>query len=104
MGKSSGKVSKFGVRDKIGYTLGDFGCNMSFQLISSYAMIYFTQGMGLSLGAWAIIVVLAKVFDACNDPIIGALVDKRKPGKTANSGRGFFIVLLRYFLQQLFSL
>ena len=81
MGKSSGKTSAFGVKDKIGYTLGDFGCNMSFQLISSYAMIYFTQGMGLSLGAWAIIVVLAKVFDACNDPIIGALVDKRKPGK-----------------------
>lgn len=26
----------FGTRDKIGYMMGDFGCNMSFQLISSF--------------------------------------------------------------------
>lgn len=74
--------SAFGVRDKIGYMMGDFGCNMSFQLIGSYAMIYFTQGMGLTLGDWAVIVVLAKVFDAVNDPIIGALVDRRRPSKS----------------------
>ncbi|HOO26483.1 MAG TPA: glycoside-pentoside-hexuronide (GPH):cation symporter, partial [Clostridiales bacterium] len=43
--------------------------------------IFFTQGMGLSLKAWAVIVVLAKTFDAINDPIIGAMVDKRTPGK-----------------------
>lgn len=79
--KEKHKTSAFGARDKIGYMMGDFGCNMSFQLISSYAMIYFTQGMGLSLGDWAIIVVLAKVFDAINDPIIGSLVDRRKPSK-----------------------
>ena len=45
-------------------------------------MIYFTQGMGLTLGSWAVIVVLAKIFDAINDPIIGALVDRRKPSKS----------------------
>ncbi|MFI3229157.1 MAG: glycoside-pentoside-hexuronide (GPH):cation symporter [Bacillota bacterium] len=75
-------VRPYGARDKIGYALGDFGCNMSFQLVSSYALVYFTQGMGLSLASWGIIVVLAKIFDAINDPIIGSMVDKRKP--TAN--------------------
>lgn len=74
--------SAFGARDKIGYMMGDFGCNMSFQLVTSYAMIYFTQGMGLTLGSWAVIVVLAKIFDAVNDPIIGALVDRRRPSKS----------------------
>lgn len=76
------RSDSFGLRDKIGYMMGDFGCNMSFQLVSSYAMIYFTQGMGLTLGSWAVIVVLAKIFDAINDPIIGALVDRRKPSKS----------------------
>ena len=76
------RSDSFGLRDKIGYMMGDFGCNMSFQLVSSYAMIYFTQGMGLTLGSWAVIVVLAKIFDAINDPIIGALVDRRKPRKS----------------------
>ena len=38
---------KFGIRDKIAYAAGDFGCNMSFAL-KSYLMIYWTQYM-----AWA---------------------------------------------------
>lgn len=74
----------FGVRDKVGYLFGDFGCNMSFTLLSSYLMLYMTQGMGLSTDHWAIIVIVAKVFDAINDPIIGAMVDARRfmPNKT----------------------
>lgn len=100
--KEKHKTSAFGVRDKIGYMMGDFGCNMSFQLISSYAMIYFTQGMGLSLGDWAIIVVLAKVFDAINDPIIGSLVDRRRPSKNGKFRPwifwGSFAILLTTFL------
>lgn len=96
------KLTPFGARDKIGYMMGDFGCNMSFQLISSYAMIYFTQGMGLSLGDWAIIVVLAKIFDAINDPIIGAMVDRRKPSKNGKFRPwifwGSFAILITTFL------
>lgn len=99
------RSDSFGLRDKIGYMMGDFGCNMSFQLVSSYAMIYFTQGMGLTLGSWAVIVVLAKIFDAINDPIIGALVDRRKPSKSGNLGRGSFMVpLLSCSPQRYFSL
>ena len=71
----------FGNRDKIGYMMGDFGCNMSFQLISSFLMLFVTQGLGLTMGHWGIIVIISKIFDAINDPIIGALVDARKPGR-----------------------
>ena len=79
MGK---KVERpFGAVDKIGYMFGDFGCNMSFQLIGSYLMLFVTQGLGLSADSWAIIVVVAKIFDAINDPIIGAIVDARQPSK-----------------------
>ena len=79
--KTENTIRPFGARDKVGYMMGDFGCNMSFQLISNYLMLYMTQGMGLSLASWAIIVVLAKIFDAINDPIVGALVDGSKVGK-----------------------
>ena len=75
------KNRPFGARDKVGYMMGDFGCNMSFQLISTYLMLFVTQGMRLSLVDWTIIVIIAKVFDAINDPIIGAMVDARKPSK-----------------------
>lgn len=72
-------IRPFGIRDKVGYMMGDFGCNMSFQLIASYLMLFMTQGMGLKMAHWAIIVIVTKIFDAINDPIIGALVDARKP-------------------------
>lgn len=71
----------FGAKDKVGYMMGDFGCNMSFQLISSFLMLFVTQGLGLSMAHWSIIVIISKIFDAINDPIIGALVDAKKPGK-----------------------
>ena len=81
MKKLSVQDRPFGARDKVGYMFGDFGCNMSFQLITSYLMLFVTQGLGLSTALWAVLIIIAKVFDAINDPIIGALVDKRRPGK-----------------------
>lgn len=80
MRKLEGK-RPFGLSDKIGYLFGDFGCNMSFQLVTSYLMLFVTQGLGISVAHWAIIVIVAKIFDAINDPIVGALVDARRPGK-----------------------
>lgn len=71
----------FGMRDKIGYAFGDFGCNMSFAFINSYMMIFFVTCMGIDPKHFAILILLGKVFDAINDPIIGGLCDSTKPGK-----------------------
>lgn len=76
------KSSKpFGWSDKIGYALGDFGCNMSFAFINSYFMLFFVTCMHIKPEHFAIIILLAKIFDAINDPIIGAICDASKPGK-----------------------
>ncbi len=75
---------KFGIRDKLAYAAGDFGCNMSFAL-KSYLMVFWTQYMGITEGAYAILLVLVQVWDAVNDPLIGAMIDsdrkKYKRGK-----------------------
>ena len=42
---------KFGMRDKIAYAAGDFGCNMSFALISSYMADFYTQYIGIPAAA-----------------------------------------------------
>ena len=39
-------VRPFGMRDKIGYALGDFGCNMSFAFINNYLMILLIKFIG----------------------------------------------------------
>lgn len=47
MGKSTVDASAgFGLRDKLAYAAGDFGCNMSFAL-KGYLTIYWTQFMGI---------------------------------------------------------
>lgn len=75
------EVRPFGMRDKIGYGLGDFGCNMSFAFINNYLMVFYVTCMGIKAKHFAVIILLAKIFDAINDPIIGGVCDASKPGK-----------------------
>lgn len=72
-----------GARDYFGYAMGDFGCNMSFALTTNYMMLFFTQYIGVSLKDWAWIIIVGKVWDAINDPIIGGIVDKYRIGKNS---------------------
>ncbi len=74
-------IRPFGMRDKIGYAFGDFGCNMSFAFINNYMMLFYVTCMGIKPEHYAIIILLAKIFDAINDPIIGGLCDATKPGR-----------------------
>lgn len=75
------KMRPFGMRDKIGYAFGDMGCNFSFQLVSSYMYLFYTQCIGLSAKDWAWIIVVSKVWDAVNDVLIGSMVDRTHIGK-----------------------
>ena len=75
------QIRPFGMRDKIGYALGDFGCNMSFAFINNYLMLFYVTCMKIKPHHFAIIILLAKIFDAINDPIIGGICDAAKPGK-----------------------
>ena len=67
---------KFGFIDKLAYAAGDFGCNMSFAL-KSYLTIFWTQFMGMDSYVMASL-LLVQVWDAINDPVIGAMVDNDK--------------------------
>lgn len=71
----------FGWRDKVGYALGDFGCNLSFVLVSSFFMVYFVTVIGISPMHFGILILITKIWDGINDPLVGSIVDKVKPGK-----------------------
>ena len=61
MAKQSTVPRPFGMRDKIGYAFGDLGCNLSFQLISTYMYLFYTQCIGVSAEHWAWIIIVSKV-------------------------------------------
>ncbi|MCD7775615.1 MAG: glycoside-pentoside-hexuronide (GPH):cation symporter [Clostridiales bacterium] len=75
-------VRPFGMRDRIGYAMGDAGCNLSFALVSNYMYLFYTQCIGLSAENWAWIIIVSKIWDAINDVLIGALVDSKQIGKS----------------------
>ena len=65
---------KFGMRDKIAYAAGDFGCNMSFALkgtVQTFWLVY----MMLETGLLSILLLIVQIWDAVNDPMIGAMID-----------------------------
>ena len=68
---------KFGFIDKLAYAAGDFGCNMSFAL-KGYLTIFWTQYMGMDSYVMASLLLLVQIWDAINDPVIGAMVDNDK--------------------------
>ena len=68
---------KFGMIDKLAYAAGDFGCNMSFAL-KSYLTIFWTQFMGIDEILMASLLLLVQIWDAINDPVIGAMIDADK--------------------------
>lgn len=76
---SNAAVKPFGIGDRVGYLMGDFGCGMSFQFISAYMMLFYTQYIGVSLVHYGFIILFTKIWDAINDPLIGALADKFTP-------------------------
>ena len=73
-------MRKFGLLDKFSYAAGDFGCNMSFSLAGTYFTLFYTQFMGIDSLTFAAILLVLKVWDAINDPLIGGFVDSvRRP-------------------------
>ena len=85
-------VRKFGMLDKIGYTLGDMGCCCTEQFRSAYLSVFFTLVLKINPAHSAILFLITKIWDAINDPIIGALVDSKK-----DTGKGKFIPWIRAF-------
>ena len=75
---------KFGMLDNLAYAAGDFGCNMSFALKSTL-IIFWTLFMQMDSILYAGLLLIVQVWDAINDPIVGAVIDadqrKYKLGK-----------------------
>ncbi len=75
------EIRPFGIRDKLGYAMGDMGCGFSFQLISTFMQLFYLQYIGVKSEDYAVIIIISKLFDAVNDVIIGNWVDTKHIGK-----------------------
>ena len=69
---------KLGIKEKFAYGIGAVGKDMVYMLSASYILYYYQDIMGVSAWVMGIILLIARVFDAFNDPLMGVLVAKTK--------------------------
>jgi melibiose permease len=72
------KVSR---RNKLSYTMPAIGRDMMYALYNTYLLVFFTNALGLSdfeLIAIGVVITIARVWDAVNDPIMGIIIDNTK--------------------------
>lgn len=65
-------------KEKAAYGIGAVGKDMVYMLSASYILYYYQDIMGVSAWVMGIILLIARVFDAFNDPLMGVLVAKTK--------------------------
>lgn len=69
-------MKKFSLKEKASFGLGAVGKDMVYALSSSYVMYYYQDILGLQATFVGLILMIARVFDAVNDPFMGVLVAK----------------------------
>ena len=69
---------KLGFKEKVSYGLGAVGKDLVYMLSASYVLYYFQDVLGVKAIAMGVILLVARVFDAFNDPIMGIVVAKTK--------------------------
>lgn len=74
--KSINKKEKLSIWTKIGYSFGEIGSQCSWTLISSYLTVYYTDVVGLTPIIVSTIMLIARIWDAVNDPMFGAIAEK----------------------------
>ncbi|NMP36822.1 MAG: MFS transporter [Clostridiales bacterium] len=68
-------------KNYIGYAFCDAGGMLAFSAMGSYLSVYFTDILKISTSAVFIIMLVARIWDGINDPIMGFFVQARKPSK-----------------------
>ena len=72
------ETQKLSGKSKLSYALGAVGKDMVYMLSASYVLYYFQDLLGVNAIAMGVILLVARVFDAFNDPIMGVVVAKTK--------------------------
>ena len=87
--KMTKKLAAGGLNTKhwIGYMFGDFGGCMTFALMASIFSIYCTDVLGIKATVMGILTIVWTIWDAINDPMMGAIMDKAFAKKQNKNGK-----------------
>ena len=76
------KISRpFGVRDKIGYLIGNLGNDFMFTFAGIFLMVFYTKVLGIASELVGVLFLVARFLDAFTDITMGRIVDRSHPKK-----------------------
>lgn len=72
------KATALSIKEKIGYGMGDAGCNMIGGAIMLFLSYFYTDVFGLAPALVGVLLLSVRVLDAVTDPIMGAIADRTR--------------------------
>jgi GPH family glycoside/pentoside/hexuronide:cation symporter len=72
----SNAIRKLTVKEKIGYGFGDLASVLYWQTISAYLLYFYTDVFGITAAAAGTMIMLSRMWDGVNDPMMGILADR----------------------------
>lgn len=73
---SNAPQARLSIKEKVGYSLGDAASNIYFQIFVVFLPSFYTNVFGISATAMGTMLLLTRVFDAVNDPLMGMIADR----------------------------
>jgi GPH family glycoside/pentoside/hexuronide:cation symporter len=73
---SNDQIQPLKFSERMGYGLGDMASNFFFQTFNIFLLYYYTDVFGISAAAVGTMFFVTKLWDAVNDPLMGALSDR----------------------------
>ena len=72
---------KLSAKNYIGYTICDTANNLAFCVMGTYLATYCTDILGITGAVVTAVFWIARIWDAINVPMMGTIVQRKKPGK-----------------------
>ncbi|HCG63936.1 MAG: hypothetical protein CVV48_11045 [Spirochaetae bacterium HGW-Spirochaetae-4] len=67
-----------GTKEKLAYGFGCFGQNFSYYFLSNYILFFYTDIFGILPAVAGTLLLITKIWDGINDPLMGILVDRTR--------------------------
>ncbi len=78
-----GQMNRLSKKTLFAYGLGDFASNLTNTFMGSYLSIFYTDVVGLAPAIVSLIMIIARIWDAVNDPMFGMIAERT----TSKKGR-----------------
>lgn len=63
-------------RQRIGFGISDYACNLAYLMVNTYLLIFYTDVAGIPAASASVMFLVTKFIDAFTDYMVGSLVDR----------------------------